>query len=98
MRKWNRRELTRAALAAMAAPTPLQAQASAITHGPILGHVTMNEIHVWGRTARPGEFRVRYGTSLDQMNQLSEGIQTSYDHDNAAWAKIAGLKPDTKYY
>jgi alkaline phosphatase D len=98
MRKWNRRELTRVALAAMAAPTPLQAQASAITHGPMLGHVTRDGISIWGRTARPGEFRIRYGTSPNQMNQLSAAVPTSLDHDNAAWGKLTGLKPNTRYY
>ena len=98
MRKLNRRELTRAAFAAMAAPTALQAQASSITHGPILGHVTSTEISIWGRTARPGEFRIRYGVNEGNLDQLSDPIRTSFDHDNAAWAKLSGLKPGTKYY
>lgn len=98
MRKLNRRELTRAAFAAMAAPTALQAQASSITHGPILGHVTTTEINIWGRTARPGEFRIRYGTDANRMDRLSDPVRTTFDHDNAAWAKITGLKPGTKYY
>lgn len=98
MRKLNRRELTRVAFATMAAPSALQAQAAAITHGPILGHVTQNSIHIWGRTARPGEFRVRYGTDVNRMDQLSPAIKTSFDHDNAAWLEIPNLKPNTKYY
>ncbi|MBL8177563.1 MAG: alkaline phosphatase D family protein [Bryobacterales bacterium] len=98
MRKLNRRELTRAAFAAMAAPSALQAQASSITHGPILGHVTGTDISIWGRTARPGEFRIRYGTDPNRMDKLSDPVRTFYDHDNAAWAKISGLLPGTKYY
>jgi phosphodiesterase/alkaline phosphatase D-like protein len=82
----------------MAAPTALQAQAGGITHGPFLGHVGMTEIHIWGRTQRPGEFRIRYGTAEGKLDQISAPVATSWDHDNSAWAKITGLKAGTKYY
>ncbi len=98
MPKINRRDLTKAALTAMAAPSALQAQAGGITHGPILGHVTASEIRIWGRTQRPGEFRVRYGTSEQSLDQVSEAVKTTLDHDNAAWGRLTGLKPGTKYY
>ncbi|HUQ93610.1 MAG TPA: alkaline phosphatase D family protein [Bryobacteraceae bacterium] len=98
MQKLNRRDLTRVALGAMAAPSALQAQAGGITHGPILGHVGMTEIHVWGRTAKPGEFRVRFGTNANRLEQTSGPVKTSFDHDNAAWTRLSGLRPDTKYY
>lgn len=98
MHKLNRRELTGAAFAAMAAPTAMQAQAASITHGPFLGHVTSTEVHIWGRTARPGEFRIRYGVEAGKLDQLSDPIRTSLDHDNAAWAKLSALKPGTKYF
>lgn len=82
----------------MVPPTPLQAQAGGITHGPILGHVGMRDIAIWGRTARPGEFRIRYGTAENNLDQLSPTVRTSYDHDNTAWARLTGLKPGTKYF
>jgi hypothetical protein len=89
MRKLNRRELTRAALSGMAAASALQAQPGMITHGPLLGHVTKDTIHIWGRTARPGEFRVRYGTDPNRLDQLSEAQKTTYDHlHNSFAAKV----------
>lgn len=95
---WNRREAAKAALAALAAPSALQAQAAGISHGPILGHVTATAIHIWGRTQRPGEFRVRYGASPRQMDRVSEPARTSFDHDNAAWLALDGLQPGTTYH
>ncbi|MBI3207492.1 MAG: alkaline phosphatase D family protein [Candidatus Solibacter usitatus] len=76
----------------------MQAQAAGITHGPLLGHVGLREIWIWGRTARPGEFRVRYGTTPGNLDQLSTPVATNFDHDLSAWAHITGLQPDTKYY
>ncbi|MCP5114160.1 MAG: alkaline phosphatase, partial [bacterium] len=69
-----------------------------ITHGPILGRLSSDGIGVWARTARPGEFRVRYGTSPTDLDQLSEPVRTTLEHDNTGWAHIQGLRPNTTYY
>lgn len=90
--KLNRRELAQAALA-------LQTGGAApITHGPFLGHVGMNEVWVWARTARPSEFRVRYGTRPGEYTQVSAPAPTRADEDCSAWLRLAGLAPGTRYY
>ena len=75
-----------------------QLQAAEITHGPILGRLGSAEIGVWARTKHEGEFRVRYGTARGDLDQLSDPVRTTIDHDNANWVHITGLEPHTKYY
>ena len=69
-----------------------------ITHGPILGRLGADQIGIWARTSVPGEFQVRYGTSPDELDMLSESVQTSYEHDNANWLLIEDLQSNTKYH
>jgi phosphodiesterase/alkaline phosphatase D-like protein len=69
-----------------------------ITHGPVLGRLSADGIGVWARTVRSGTFAVRYGTAADKMDQLTAPVKTRYDHDNTGWVRLAGLKPNTKYY
>ncbi|MDA2927165.1 alkaline phosphatase D family protein [Acidobacteria bacterium AH-259-G07] len=76
----------------------LPAVAQQITHGPILGRLGSTEIGVWARTDRPGEFRVRYGTSPDALRQTSLAAITAIERDNTGWVHIRDLQPDTKYY
>ena len=76
----------------------IQLQAAEITHGPILGRLGATEIGIWARTKQEGEFRVRYGTARGDLNQLSDAVRTTIDHDNANWVHITGLEPNTKYY
>ncbi len=76
----------------------LPASAQEITHGPILGRLSSTAIGVWVRTARPGEFRVRYGTSPDALSQISLPAITAIERDNTGWVHIRDLLPDTKYY
>jgi len=72
--------------------------ASEITHGPILGRLSSDGIAVWARTKTEGEFRVRYGTSPTNLNQLSEPVRTALEHDNTGWVLIRGLQPHTTYH
>ena len=76
----------------------LTAPAAEITHGPILGRLSSNEIGVWARTARPGEFHVEYGTQPTDLGQKSATVRTVLDHDNAGFVHITGLAPNTKYF
>ena len=72
--------------------------AQQITHGPILGRPGATEMGVWARTDRFGTFRVRYGTSEDELTQTSALVTTTLDRDNTGWAHLTGLRPDTTYY
>ncbi|MDQ6700451.1 MAG: hypothetical protein M3Z36_09735, partial [Acidobacteriota bacterium] len=66
--KLNRRQLAKATIlggASLQARAAQNAPEAGITHGPFLGQVGLNEIHIWARTARAGSFRVRYGTAVD---------------------------------
>ena len=76
----------------------LAAQRVPITHGPMLGHVTSDSISIWARTSTPGQFRVRYGTAPDQLDQVSAPVATTLDRDNTGWVRLTGLKPNTRYY
>ena len=70
----------------------------AISHGPILGRISSDGVGIWARTSRTGSFKVRYGTTPDAMNQLSDTVQTTLDRDNTGWVHITGLKAATKYF
>ena len=72
--------------------------AAEITHGPILGRLSSTGIGVWARTARPGEFHVRYGRSPAQLDRSSSVVRTTLDRDNTGWVHITGLEPHTVYY
>ncbi|MGE0376116.1 MAG: alkaline phosphatase D family protein, partial [Planctomycetaceae bacterium] len=72
--------------------------ANHFTHGPVLGRLSAQGIGVWARTARTGEFVVKYGTAPDALDQLSPPAATELAHDNTGWVHIDGLKPNTKYF
>lgn len=69
-----------------------------ITHGPILGRVSAHGIGIWARTRHTDKFTVRYGTSLDHLDQETDPVPTRLAHDNTGWVHITGLKADTKYW
>ncbi len=69
-----------------------------ITHGPTLGRVTSNSIGVWVRTSQPAAFRVRYGTSTDDLHLISPEAKTTIDHDNSGWVELNTLQPRTRYH
>jgi len=64
----------------------------------MLGHVTESSVAVWARTTRAAEFRVRYGTTPDRLDQLSAPVPTTPGRDNTGWITLTGLRPDTRYY
>ena len=68
-----------------------------ITHGPILGRLGAHEIGIWARTNRAGTFRVRYGLRPGHLDELSEAVTTSVEHDNTGWAHITDLEANEKY-
>jgi len=72
------------------------AQTLNITHGPMLGHVTAESISIWARTSKPGQFHVRYGRMLEQLDQVSEPATTTADRDNTGWIRLKGLSPNTR--
>jgi alkaline phosphatase D len=76
----------------------LAQQSVKITHGPILGRPTPTSMTVWLRTSRPGEFKVRYGESADQLVNETTAGSTSKDHDHTGIVTLEGLRPGTRYY
>lgn len=64
----------------------------------MLGHVTDHSVRVWGRTSDPGTFEVHYGTTADQLDQISQPAATRIQNDNTGVASLDGLLPDTRYY
>lgn len=93
--KINRRS---AAAVVFASTASAQSSETTVTHGPFLGHVGLNEIHIWARTERSGSFRIEYGLSPDKLTQTSPAVTTTPDHDNANWLRISGLQPGTRYH
>lgn len=87
-----------AALIALAATGQTRNPPVRITHGPMLGHVTANSISIWARTSRPGAFRVRYGTSPQKLDQISQPVTTTAVHDNTGWIQLTGLQPNQRYH
>ncbi len=72
--------------------------AQSITHGPILGRISSDGIGIWARTARPGQFRVRYGLRPESLASISEAVPTGLDRDSTGWVHLKGLQPDTQYF
>jgi len=79
-------------------PPPVDSATPTITHGPMLGRIGSDRVGVWARTARPGEFRVFYGTAPDQLTTSTDPITTTLDNDNSNWVQIDGLESNTKHY
>jgi alkaline phosphatase D len=77
---------------------PALGETTGVTHGPMLGRVSSDGIGVWARLTRPGEFRVRYGTSAERLDQLSDPVETTLSDDHTGWILLSGLQPGTRYH
>ncbi|MEO1614307.1 MAG: alkaline phosphatase D family protein [Planctomycetota bacterium] len=64
----------------------------------MLGRPTDHSVRIWARTSRPGPFTVHFGTSADQLDQISQPGVTSITHDNTGVVDVDGLKGDTRYF
>ena len=84
----------------LAMPTAVRAERDPIrlTHGPMLGKPTAHSMAVWGRTSDPGQFIVRYGTTIGRLDQVSQAATTTISHDNTGVAQLRDLKSDTRYH
>ena len=76
-----------------------QLNGPAVTHGPVLGHVTRTSVRVWVRTSEPMTFRIVYSASLP-LRPGTTGVEgaTHDDADNTGWVELSGLRPGTRYY
>ncbi len=81
-------------------PFPLHAERDPIrlTHGPMLGQPGAHSVKVWARTSDPGEFRVRFGTREDVLDQESDAGITRIEDDNTGTVILTGLEGDRRYY
>ncbi|QDU59388.1 PhoD-like phosphatase [Planctomycetes bacterium Pan216] len=70
-----------------------------LTHGPMLGRPTNDQMRVWIRTAEPTAFRVLHGTSLP-LDAESAAIagETTEGADNTGFVDLARLRPNTRYF
>ncbi len=78
--------------------TPPPGDENMVTHGPILGRLSADGVGIWARTQRPGVFAVRYGVDPDLLDEISQSVETSLEHDNTGWVHLQELQPDTRYY
>ena len=74
------------------------ADATVISHGPMLGQVTAHTARVWARTNRPDTFEFRCGVTPSDFSLVSEPIKTSASHDFTGWTTLENLKSDTRYF
>ncbi len=99
IQKWNVVLLTSFLTFFMLGSVTINAQEVAkFSHGPTLGKLGPHQIGVWARTVRPSTFWVRFGTDPTNLDQESEPVTTSIEHDNTGWVLIKDLKANTKYY
>ena len=73
------------------------ADATIVTHGPLLGQATSNSVRVWARTNQATTLEFRYGTDPAHLDGVSERIETGASHDFTGWTTLTGLKSDTSY-
>lgn len=93
----GRRSRIAFALAASAAALAAQ-DTQWLTHGPMLGRPGPHTMGVWVRTAKPGQFTVRYGLAADRLDQVSKPGVTRLESDNTGWVLLENLKANTRYH
>ena len=78
----------------------LRKRVPAIAHGPMLGRVTGDSVHVWVRTLEEATVRVAASTKADDFSNaiLSQGVRTSEMTDYTAEIAVGGLEPKTIYH
>jgi alkaline phosphatase D len=70
-----------------------------LVHGPMLGAITDTSAKFWVRTADEGPVAVRIFESVIADSPMQTAItRSSRDMDYTAVAKVAALKPDTRYF
>lgn len=73
-------------------------QSLGITHGPVLGGVSSDSVKVWIRTQEAMPFEIRVSERLPFGDAISAKGVTNADQDFTGWAKVTGLKPNTRYF
>jgi Bacterial Ig domain/Calcineurin-like phosphoesterase/Purple acid Phosphatase, N-terminal domain len=68
--------------------------ATNVTRGPYLQMGTTTSMVICWRTATPGDSRVRYGTSLSNLNLIAVDTAATTEHR----VTLTGMSPNTKYY
>jgi phosphodiesterase/alkaline phosphatase D-like protein len=75
------------------------APAQLLTHGPIVGGVTVSEAKVFVRTDSAASVTLRYGTDPDlQTYFTSASVTTNESSDFTATIPLTGLAPETMQY
>ncbi|MDG2385765.1 MAG: alkaline phosphatase D family protein [Pirellulaceae bacterium] len=72
--------------------------AQEITHGPILGRPASDSMSIWARTSKPASLQVRYGTSSDELDQISKRQPTKIEDDCTGVVTLKNLAPNTDYF
>ena len=83
-----------ASLGLLAVFTTAGGFAATVVRGPYLQAATQESVVVRWRTDTPAKSVVRFGLRADRLDQMVEDDKELSDHI----IKIAGLKPDTRYY
>lgn len=73
-------------------------QSTAVTHGPVLGHVTANSVRVWLRASRRIEFELLVTPSRPPFEDATvTKATTSEEEDFTGFAEARDLRPNTVY-
>lgn len=75
---------------------PLTAQSPALTHGPLLGHVDGQSMHVFARASEPGEFTLHLRAVVDGAEVASRAIAAE-EHDLTLHFVTSGLDAGAAY-
>ena len=73
-------------------------QSLGITHGPILGGVSVSSVKVWIRTQEAMPFEIRVSETLPFDGAASTRGTTIAGKDFTGWVEVSGLKANTHYY
>lgn len=67
-----------------------------VTHGPMVGHVSANDILIWARFSKSGEYQL---TVRDAQGDSPPGVSAhaKQESDNCVRWKFEGLRPGTRY-
>ncbi|MFK7885939.1 MAG: alkaline phosphatase D family protein [Gammaproteobacteria bacterium] len=73
--------------------------ASALTHGPMVGHTTPQSARIWLRSSYALPLQVRFSTQSDFSNaQVTDLVEPQQDEDFTTIIDLDDLEPGTLYY
>lgn len=73
------------------------AEATSITHGPVVGQVSDTTVSIWLRTGQAGQAKVLYKKTSESSWYVSGSVTTDSGADYTALIKLTNLKANSAY-